>query len=314
MNISFVIPHKGRIELLERTLESILGLDWDAKTIELIVVTQNKTLDFLDVDLEHIAHSIVFRPEQETISTLRNIGAARASGDYLVFLDADIRLSPNWLKIMFEELDADPARVLVSAIQYCGTSATKLERIRVALNSGAADRHVEFMDGRNLFLKKETFVNVGGFPEHLITCEDYYFTHQVRRLGKLYCSAKASYIHLGEDTRYNVMFRKEIWRGQSNLHSMKGRSIPLREMPSFLVPFWIAGAVVFSLFFGAVGIPKLAGGCVLMAALPIVLYAIRLFRLGNGAFGFFDSLIFYLVYFPARIIGTIAGLFRAIIL
>ena len=45
MRVSVIIPHKGREELLEQTIQSVLGLDFDLQEIEIIVVTQNKTLE-----------------------------------------------------------------------------------------------------------------------------------------------------------------------------------------------------------------------------------------------------------------------------
>ena len=161
-------------------------------------------------------------------------------------------------------------------------------------------------------LKKETFSNVGGFPEHLVTCEDYYFTNQASELGQLYYSSKADYIHLGEDKIYKELFDKEIWRGQSNLQSIKGRPIPLSELPSFLVPIWIllfALITLISFVFMPVGNSFLSLGLFL---LPILLYSVRLYNIADKQISFYRVAQFYLVYFPARIIGTISGLFKVI--
>jgi len=235
--VSFIIPHKGREEFLIQTIDSILAQNYDAEQFEIIILTQNKLLDGLShIDSSKFSIKIFFQPEDKTISALRNYGVTQAKGKYLAFLDADVQLSSNWLSCMLSTINEKPNRKLVSASQINSKNAPPLEKIRTALSNAELDCNVNFLPGRNLFLTKETFDLVGGFPEHLITCEDYYFTDQVHQLGELYYTSSATYVHLGEDKKYNEMYKKEIWRGQSNLQSIKGRSIPLRELPSFIIP------------------------------------------------------------------------------
>lgn len=312
MLVSFIIPHKGREELLERTLQSVFELDFDQNEREIIVVTQNIALACASIDRSRFAFTTIFRPERETISTLRNVGVTHASGEYLAFLDADIQLSPNWLRVMFSEFEANPERVLVSARQQGAPDAGIIEVIRVLLQNTANDRAVQFLDGRNLFLKREIFEKAGGFPEDLVTCEDYYFTHNVHQLGEMYVSSKTAYVHLGEDKSFNEMFRKEIWRGQANLQSLGKRALTIREVPSLLTPLWQA------FFFFAVLISLLSGHVTWglfflgLVCLPILLYAVRLYRIGKNRVRFTDAFQFYSVYLAARSIGTIIGRVKTI--
>ena len=313
MLVSFVIPHKGREELLEKTVASIVAQDYDLSELEITIVTQNTTLaaDF-QREKELMSINIVFRPDNETISALRNKGVEHSSGHYLAFLDADVVLSANWVKAMLSELEDNAGRVLVSAVQRCENNAPPLEKIRTALSNATTDSEVRFLPGRNLLLKKETFAEVGGFPEHLVTCEDYYFTAQVHALGQLYYSSKADFVHLGEDKSYKELFDKEIWRGQSNLQSIKGRPIPLSELPSFLVPLWILLFAVMPLIFSAfMSLEYVMLGLGLFL-LPILLYSVRLYKIADKQISFARVAQFYLVYFPARIIGTISGFFKVI--
>jgi hypothetical protein len=281
--------------------------------VQVIIVTQNNSLqaDTLPAD-SRLSIDVLYRPEQETISTLRNKGAEQAQGDYLAFLDADVELSANWTEQMLAELDSDPKRALVSAVQRCDNQAPPLEKIRTALSNAHIDCAVRFLPGRNLLLHKGTFALAGGFPEHLVTCEDYYFTDKVHALGELYYSSKANYIHLGEDKKYKEMFDKEIWRGQSNLQSIKGRPIPASELPSFLVPVWILLFALLALVFAITFQVQLALSSIALLALPIVLYSVRLHRIAKGEVTLGKVLQFYATYFPARIIGTLTGLFKVI--
>jgi len=313
VKVSFIIPHKGRLEMLKETIFSILNLNYDQTQLEIIVVSQNNALSVNELVDNNINNQVeVFlADERGTISKSRNIGAAKAKGEYLAFLDADIDLSNNWLLVMFEEMNRNSQRKLVSAHQVCSDDAPELEKLRTELSNIEVDVNVKFLPGRNLFLHKDTFKAVNGFPEHLITCEDYFFTDKVDELGDLFYTSKASYIHLGEDKEWYQLFHKEIWRGQSNLKSLSGRTIPLREYPSFLVPLWIfffGIAASLSLLFGHLS-STLA--CITFIALPIFLYSQRLSRMAKRKIKFGIIVKFYLVYFGARAIGTVVGLTKS---
>ena len=312
MRVSFIIPHKGREELLKRTIQSIVDLDFDLQKIKIIVVTQNATLECAQFTQNGVHVNVIFRPESDTISALRNTGVEQSSSEYLVFLDADIHLSRNWLNCMFEELQAKPDRVLVSAVQRCAPEAGIIEKIWVTLNGSGADQAALFFNGRNLFMKRCVFQEAGGFPEHLTTCEDYYFTNKVSRLGEMYFTSQTSYIHLGEDKNYAELFRKEIWRGQSNLRSLTGRKLVLREIPSILIPLWQALFALIAVIATGVGHLLIAGLAVFLFCVPIALYTLRLYTLGEKHIRFPDALKFYSVYFPARILGTTLGVFKVI--
>jgi len=234
-----------------------------------------------------------------------------AQGEYLSFLDADIELSKNWLKVMHEQLNANSQRKLISAYQICSNNPPELEKVRTELSNIEIDVDVAFLPGRNLFLHRDTFHEVAGFPEHLITCEDYFFTDQVSKLGSLFYTSQASYVHLGEDVEWGQLFHKEIWRGQSNLKSLKGRKIPLREYPSLLVPFWIFIFSAITIISFVTSQFSLSMFSIIAVLLPIGLYSYRLHRLTKEKLKFIEILKFYFIYFAGRAIGTVAGILKS---
>jgi glycosyltransferase involved in cell wall biosynthesis len=313
MQVSFIIPHKGRFEMLTQTLQSISEQACDLQEIEVIVVSQTPEIQQQTLlDSPAIKLTVCIRPENETISALRNYGVTQAQGQYLAFLDADIWLSNNWTQQMIAELSAKPLRIISSAMQICIDDAPPLEKIRTCLSNAEIDTDVAFLPGRNLFLTKTSFEKIGGFPEHLITCEDYFFTDQAAKLGNLYYTSKATYIHLGEDKAYKAMFDKEIWRGQSNLQSIAGRNIPFREWPSFIAPPAILLMFLLSLLLLLFAQLSIALMAFLVAVIPVFVYSLRLYALADKKIKFVHIVKFYVCYFPARAIGTVLGLFKSI--
>ena len=300
--VDFVIPHMGRPEMLLATLESIFAQQ-QAQCIGLVVVV-TKNAEPLALP-EHPKLRVLYRPDAGSISEQRNLGAAEGQSPWLAFLDADIQLAPDWLGVCLELLQAKPERVVVSAMQQAGTDPSKVELLRTALSNAALDCAVQFLPGRNLLLSRQHHRVVGGFPEHLQTCEDYYYTDQLSALGELFYTSATSYVHLGEDQSLQQTFQKEIWRSEYNLTSLRGRKVPLREWPSILLPFWILLAL-FAVVVAAFT-PILLAPALLLLFLPVLLYSLRLYRLPQNQVGLGYLLLFYTVYFAARAIGTLAG-------
>ncbi len=310
--MSFIIPHKGRFEMLLQTIESVNQQDFDLSEIEIIVVSQTPTITDIELPTLKVKLTVLVRPESDTISALRNYGVQNSSGEYLAFLDADIYLSSNWINGMIDELCHTPQRIITSAVQICQQQAPRLEKIRTHLSNVDVDVDVNFLPGRNLFMSKESFHKIGGFPEHLVTCEDYYFTDKAAKLGSLFYSSTANYIHLGEDKELGAMFSKEIWRGQSNLQSLKGRDIPLREWPSLIVPPAIFACLLLSCILLVSGLAHWSVIFLCLAAIPVLAYTLRLWRIAKSDVSLIDILLFYSYYFPARALGTFVGLFKTI--
>jgi glycosyltransferase involved in cell wall biosynthesis len=311
-SIAFIIPHMGREALLLETLASIAKLKHPGLEISVVVVSKNESfseallayksvleINFIKVDLS------------VTISDQRNIGVEHVKAEYLAFIDADIELSPNWIVEMLA-LVGQPDIVLASAIQLPSKSPSQLEHVRVLLSNLTIDCEMEFLPGRNLLLSYETFGKSGGFPSELVTCEDYVFTQKVSEQGKLYYSSKASYVHLGEDKEYWPMAKKEVWRGQSNLASVKGRKVPVSEYPSFIAPPLFTLGLLWACIFALFGQFPIAAIGFVGAMFILLVYTFRLWKKQLRYPSLFAIVGFYALYFPARTIGTVLGALKTL--
>lgn len=313
--ISFVLPHHGRDLLLIETIESIFKQDIGRQEIEVIVVSKAEFSDNHPVLLrlveaglrEHVRFITI--SQEKTISFGRNHGAGQSSGEYLAFVDADVRLATNWASSMIRLLEADTDNILVGAVQVSDSDNNTVDMIKSSM-SEANLGEVTALPGNALFISRESFNRSEKFPEYLETCEDWVFTNSLTKLGKMVLTADSSFVHLGEDKSYSALFYKEIWRGTSNLGSLKGRKIDLLELPSFVVPvivFLSPVMALLALFLGFKVIALLAAVFTLVAPM---LYTIRLKHRSSVDASFIAILFFYLVYFIARAIGMIKGLFE----
>ncbi len=210
---------------------------------------------------------------------------------------------------MIEEIESKKNAVIVSAMQADCDTPTSLEKVRVLMRTTRGN-DIKYLPGHNLFLRRDSFCQLKGFPEQLRTCEDVYFTNAAAQIGKLIISSKVQYIHLGEDKKCGEFFKKEIWRGSTNLKSLFGRKIPISEYPSIVVPIWLS--LCFGIFFISLFLckPFVALIMVLLYAIPILLYSLRLWLKNVDKSNFFDVFRVYLCYHTARAIGLIKGVFN----
>lgn len=313
--VSFILPHHGRNELLLETIRSVAAQDVDVDKTEIIIVSKAPDAERgrLRMELDHLeaggSIKLLSIGDHENISRARNLGASAAGGEYLAFIDSDVRLSVNWLSTMIGKL-ASPEYILISAVQIPDTSRTSNDIIR----SGMSESHLgdanESLPGANLFLSRADFNRSDKFPEHLQTCEDSVFTNSLLAKGKLLLTDESGFVHLGEDLTLAALFHKEIWRGKSNLAAMQGRAVTLAELPSLVLPvvvllglFLLPVAVVTGFY----GLALAIGTTVL--AIPL-LYSIRLKMRSSIELGYQHVILFFLVYFAARGYGMFRVFFE----
>ncbi len=306
--VAFIIPHKGREEMLLQTLRSIAQLDRDGFAVEVHLVTQNDSVSDEIHAIPDIDLTVHYRSDDGNISKSRNLGLQSTNAEYVAFIDADILLKPSWLVTLCAELKK-PSRIVVAARQSSSDSNNVVEQIKTAIANTTVNSTVKYLPGCNLLLRRKDALDVGGFPENLRTCEDIFFTSELSNHGYLYHSGQTSFIHLGEDKSFAQMSKKEFWRGQSNLRSINGRKVPLRELPSFFVPIVILLCWIMTVILILMEHLSLAAIPLLLSLALLLAYSIRLKRKVISEVAMFDLVRFYTCYFPARAIGTLKGFF-----
>jgi glycosyltransferase involved in cell wall biosynthesis len=137
MRLSVVVPVQGRRPLLEQTLKSLARQE-GAPSHEVVVVDDEPDPELsgwirgLGLPLDVV---VVHHPRNRGRSAARNSGIARARGEVIVFLDADMRVSPDFLAAH------DAAHVEENSVAL-GTIVTALELPRTA--------HVAYTDTRGV--------------------------------------------------------------------------------------------------------------------------------------------------------------------
>ena len=171
MKISIIVPAFNEEALLGASLAQIKSaaaafekIGWET---ELIVCDNNSTDRTAEI-ARAAGATVVFEPVNQ-IARARNSGAAAATGDWLVFVDADSHPSA--------ELFADVAEQIQSGRCLAGGVTIRLdEKLFVAgLITGAwncASRMFKLLAGSFIFCDAAVFRKVGGFNSELFAGEE----------------------------------------------------------------------------------------------------------------------------------------------
>ena len=132
-----------------------------------------------------------------------NAGAAHATGSTLLFLHADTRL-PDGYEGCVRRLLGDGANVAGAFRMYLGSCSAPIRFIERTVNARA--RYLQFPYGdQALFLRRETFDGLGGFPDMPIM-EDYEFVRRLRARGRIALARASVY------TSPRRWQRKGVWK------------------------------------------------------------------------------------------------------
>lgn len=234
MQFSVIIPAKNEAANIGRCLDSINQVTWGKDSYEVIVVDNGSSDQTAEIARQKGA--VVFVRPELTISGLRNLGAGRASGDLLAFIDADCTVTPSWLKNASNYSTCKEVACFGSP-PIVPEDATWVQKAWFTVRKkkdGICE--TDWLESMNMFVRREAFAASGGFNESLITCEDYDLSMRLKKYGSIVSDSSIVALHHGEAATVGHFFRKELWRGKSNFAGMMQHGLTMSEIPSLLAP------------------------------------------------------------------------------
>lgn len=176
MLISLIITTKNEERNIEKNLESILAQNYPKEKLEIVVVDNNSRDRTKEIALKYTEKVYNMGPER---SAQKNFGVRKSKGEYFLHLDADMQLSKNVISECIEKCSSDiniialyiPEKIIGRG--FWG----KVRNFERSFYDGTV------VDGVR-FIRRDKFLEAGGFDEKIYACEDWDLDKKLKKLGK----------------------------------------------------------------------------------------------------------------------------------
>jgi glycosyltransferase involved in cell wall biosynthesis len=184
VKLSVIVPAFNEEKLLPGTLAAIRSalraFDAAGWSSELIVCDNNST-DRTARLARAAGATVVFEPVNQ-ISRARNAGAAAASGDWLLFVDADCSPSRELVRDLKHEIETGKCVAGGSTVALPGAPPS----VQLAIAAwNALSRTMRWMAGSFVFCEARVFREAGGFSEALYAAEEIDLSRRLKRRGRV---------------------------------------------------------------------------------------------------------------------------------
>jgi glycosyltransferase involved in cell wall biosynthesis len=183
MKISIIVPAFNEEKVLGETLAQIKlasgafpQIGWASE----LIVCDNNSNDHTAEIARAMGATVLFEPINQ-ISHARNAGAAAATGDWLVFVDADSRPSVKLFADMAKEIQSGTC--FAGGATICWDQENFITALMMPiLNVGFRWRR--FLHGPFMFIESATFRKLGGFSVETFAGEDWELGQRLQKLAK----------------------------------------------------------------------------------------------------------------------------------
>ena len=196
--VSVIIPTYQEGKYIEATLFNLLGMN---RPLEIIVVDGGSRDGTVETARRFTEK--VYELDQRGISRAKNYGAEKASGDILVFMDADVTPPPQFVEKIHEVFN--DSTVVGATCNIMPASPRLTELIFFIFYNWLLRICSKFKPharGEFMAIRRKAFLTIDGFDEDLPCLEDHHLALRASKLGK--------FVFIGELTAYETLrrFRK----------------------------------------------------------------------------------------------------------
>lgn len=179
---------------MERLLDSMAR---QTRTADEIVVIDSHSTDNTAKSVMNYAPKLPIRlitAKGKGATRARNEGAAKASGELLLFIDADVQLPPEFIERMMTQIAKRKLEV--------GGFSQRMDAEKASLRTGARimNGYVRAMSFTPwpiffscFFMTKERHEEIGGFDPEIWIMEDYDYAYRARKAGAKFGLIQGTY-------------------------------------------------------------------------------------------------------------------------
>lgn len=174
--VSVIVTTYNNTATLDACLKSIISQSCD--NVELVVVDNNSTDDTKDIARKYTNNVHNVGPER---SAQRNYGVDIAKGQYAMIIDSDMELTSDVVTACIEQVTIHPEQkgLIIPEESFGKGFWAQCKRLERSFYVG-----VEWMEAARFF-SRQTYLDLGGYNEQLISGEDWDLSQRVGKLAPL---------------------------------------------------------------------------------------------------------------------------------
>jgi glycosyltransferase involved in cell wall biosynthesis len=179
---SFIIPAYNEEALIGRTIETLRESASHLKgSFEIVVANDDSNDRTAEIAREKGARVIEVKKRQ--IAAVRNAGASIATGEILIFVDADT-LVPKEILIAVEKAFEEPKVIGGGAHMRFDVNPRFWGRVGVAVFTFFYFTVARWAAGGFLFVRREALAKAGGWDERYFAGEEIHLSKALKKIGK----------------------------------------------------------------------------------------------------------------------------------
>lgn len=227
MNVSVIIPCYNAADTLAVQLNALAGQQWSGPWE--VILSDNGSTDDSRLIAEEYIHrlpdlKIIDASEIKGPAHARNKGAEAASGESLLFCDADDEVAPGWVAAMGAALEEhDFVACRMESLKLSDPWAVKARKCpqQEGIESYRYPPFLPHAGGGGMGIKRSIFFASGGFDEGLPMLEDTDFCWRVQLAGTPLVFVPDALIHIRLRSSTRTMFRQAKLWGEYNVYLYK---------------------------------------------------------------------------------------------
>jgi len=230
IEVSFIIPSYNSHKTIIKTLESIYQQKTFDCISEIIVVDSSddtETRKNINDDKYKSKLKAILLDQKTSPALGRNMGAKEALGKLLFFIDSDVYLDETWLENIIKAYEGGckAGGGSVSIPDFQSNNNLALAQLYLQFNEFLQVgelRPISMVPACNMFVEKELFDQVGGFPD-IRASEDVLLSLNIGKLTKLWFVPKAKCFHIFRESfqsyynnqiilgKYIIIYRRKMY-------------------------------------------------------------------------------------------------------
>lgn len=222
--VSVIVPTKNSAKTLDASLSSIREQTYP--NIELIVVDNFSTDTTQEIAKKYTEKVFAKGPER---CAQRNYGAKQSSGEFLVFIDSDMNLSPEVIKSCVERMGTGVIGVIIPEESFGDGFWAQCKKLERSFYVG-----VDWMEAARFF-SRGVFEKVEGYDEKMVSGEDWDLSQRINELGPLARINNYIYHNEGRISLWKTIKKKYYYAKEfSNYTSANTQNANLKRQTSIL--------------------------------------------------------------------------------